>query len=155
MPTVSPDLGPTIMYEQLSGVNPSRWFSLVKNLGLDKVGATKSTDWKMQQKSMIELKRIGQITRKYLEEQANSKPNTPFVQVQGIGYIEVPTDVVVKLSQPGVILGTSFGTMAAADAYRYLNKYGLSFEDGQNVLWVGSAKDAVTRIKNVETNSKS
>lgn len=142
------------MYEKLTGVSPSRWFSIVKNLGLDKDGTAKLKDWHVQQQSVIELKKIGEATIKYLEEQASIRQNAPFVQIQGIGYVEVPADIVVKLDQPGVVLGTGFGVNAAVDALRYLNRYGLTLEDSPNVLWAGSAKEAVLRIQNAEAKNK-
>lgn len=140
------------MYEQLTGVNTKNWFPLVRDLRLDipgqQINETKlvSGDPKSEK-----IKKIWEITKSHLLEVAKIKPNFPFVQIEGIGYVEVPAWVAAPLTEPGVNLGSQLASPGILErgnnAFNYIeNTFGLEKTDRQNIMWAGTAREATERL---------
>lgn len=122
--------------EKLSLVSPSRFYPILEKTQLN------PKDW-VSSRQLASIKK-GLAT--YLE---GAKDNSPFIKIEGLGFLPVPVEVVVQLSQPGVVLGTGFGIMASHDAYRKVGElYGLKLESYPKITWVGSAAEAKKVISN-------
>lgn len=142
------------MYEQLTGVNTKNWFPLVRELKLDVSGRQLGEVMIVAgDPSWEKIKKIWEVTKKHLVETARAKPNFPFVQIEGIGYVEVPAWVAAPLTDIACNLGTplvSPGMLEPGNrAFRYIeNTFGLRIgTDWQNIRWAGTAKDALERLQ--------
>ena len=154
-------LGVNLRYEQLTGVNTQKWFPLAKKLGLLSYGhqprevtmQAGNPDWE-------KLKKIRETTYNHLVDSAQTRPNLPFVQIEGIGYVEVPASVAAPLTDTGVNLGTPFsspGTLEPCNnAFKYIrNTFGLEpVTDNVCIMWAGTAKEGFDRLKAAQTKSR-
>ncbi len=90
------------------------------------------------------------------------RPTAPVIYSRTMGYLEVPAVVVSYLSEPGVIGPGGAGFLAVSTTDPSLRERAISalvekrlianakaFDAGQlGILWAGTAKEAVDRIKN-------
>jgi hypothetical protein len=122
-------------YTKMVGVQTKEWWPATR---------PNQTDWKHQQMAVI----IRQGVRKYLEQTVSQMPNSPFVELEGIGYIRVPPETVSALSQPGVFFGgQTFGITSISEDLQYLLNFGIDMASlGTAIKWFGSAHEAVERL---------
>lgn len=94
------------------------------------------------------LAQIKILLAQKLAERARQLPNAPFIEIKGLGFLEVPAEVVVILSQPGIVLGTGFGTNVANEAMQIIKQmYGLPVIRLDLIIWIGTASKAVQKNK--------
>ena len=150
-----------IMYEQLTGVSLRNWFPLVKELKLDVFGRQSGKEVIMTagEPKWEKIKKIWEVTKSHLAEMAKTKPNFPFVQIEGIGYVEVPAWVAGPLTERSVNLGTPLASPGILEpcnrSFKYIeDTFGLGKIDKQNIMWAGTAKEALERIQVKQLKSK-
>jgi hypothetical protein len=135
--TETTPLSLTQQYEKATGIPPKQWLSLLRETPQGFAGE----ELKSRQLDIIRKK-----TRENLEKHAIDKANAPYVQIDGIGFVEVPAAIVAQLSN--VDLGFPIGLSSALESFQYLEKtYGLDRTEWMKVKWAGTAQEAVDIIR--------